>query len=335
MRAAVFHGAGRPLAIETFDDPQPAPTDVIIKVHRCGICGTDVHMTSGHGWDFPKGTVPGHEYAGEIVEVGAQVSSFRKGDLITALPSQGCGHCEACARGHYTLCHQAGGLMGGFGEYLRIPAYLAIRLPRTFSAADGALVEPFAVGLYGVRMAAIRPGDRVLVLGGGAVGLMAIYWARRLGAGRIVAASRSARRADLALTMGADAFVQTGENEKQEIVAALGRAPDVVFECAGAAGLLAQAIQHAGLYGHVVSMGFCTSPDPVIPAIAAYKGVRLSFAVGYTLRDFEYAADVMAADAVDHRKLITSVVSLDELPGTLEELRQPNLETKVQVSLLA
>ena len=80
-------------------------------------------MTSGSGWDFPVGTIPGHEYAGEIVEVGSQVSHFKTGDLITALPSQGCGRCEACARGHFTLCHHAGGLMGGFGEYLRIPSY--------------------------------------------------------------------------------------------------------------------------------------------------------------------------------------------------------------------
>jgi len=333
MRAAVFHGAGRPLAIESRDDPTPTPTDVIIKVHRCGICGTDLHMTAGHGWDFPAGTVPGHEYAGEIVEVGSQVSGFRKGDLITALPSQGCGRCEACARGHYTLCHHAGGLMGGFGEYLRIPAYVAIKLPRTFSVADGALVEPFAVGLYGARMAAIRPGDRVLVLGGGVVALTAIFWAKRLGAGRIVAMSRSARRADLALAMGADAFVQTGPEEKHEVAAALGRAPDIVFECAGAAGLLSQAVQHAGLYGHVVSMGFCTSPDAVVPAVAAYKGVRLSFPVGYTLRDFEHAADVMLAGHPDPKSMITSVVSLDELPTAFEALRQPNRETKVQVAL--
>ena len=210
---------------------------------------------------------------------------------------------------------------------------LAVKLPRTFSPADGALVEPFAVALYGVRIAAIRPGDRVLVLGSGSVGLTTIFWARRLGAGRIVAASRSARRADLALAMGADAFVQTGENEKSEVAAALGGAPSIVFECAGASGLVAQAVQHAGLYGHVVSMGFCTSPDALIPAIAAYKGVRLSFAVGYTLRDFEYSADVMLAGTADPKMLITSAVPFDELPATLEALRDPNAHTKVQVSL--
>src|SRR5262245_38081493 len=186
MRAAVFHGVGKPLAIETIADPTPGPNDVVIQVHRCGICGTDLHMTSGHGWDFPNGTIPGHEYAGEIVEVGSQVSGFKKGALVTALPSQGCGQCEACAHQHYTLCRNVGGLMGGYGEYLRVPTYVAVKLPQTFSLADGALVEPFAVSLYGVRMGQIRPGDRVLVLGGGPVALTTIFWAKRLGAGRVV-----------------------------------------------------------------------------------------------------------------------------------------------------
>jgi len=204
MKAAVYREAGKPLVLETLPDPVPGPGDVIIRVHRCGICGTDLHMTEGHQWQFSPGTVPGHEYSGEIVEIGANVTGFRAGDLITALPSTGCGHCEACHHGNLALCHNAPGVMA---EMMRIPASVAIKLPATLSAADGALIEPLAVGLYGVRMSGIQPGDRVLVMGAGAVALCTIYWARRLGAGRIVAMSRSARRQALALEMGADAFV--------------------------------------------------------------------------------------------------------------------------------
>jgi threonine dehydrogenase-like Zn-dependent dehydrogenase len=334
MKAAVFRGAGKPLAIEMLDDPKPGPTDVIIKVHRCGICGTDLHMTSGHGWDFPVGCVPGHEYAGEIVEVGSEVAGYKTGELITALPSQGCGRCEACAQGNLVLCHHAGGVMGGFGEYLRVPAAVAIKLPSTFSLADGALVEPFAVGLHGTRMAGMKPGDRVLVLGGGSVALTTIFWAKRLGAGRVVAASRSPRRAAMALEMGADAFIQTGENETEQVIEAFGGgSPEIVFECVGAAGILSRAIQYAAVYGHVLSLGFCTSPETLIPAVAGYKGIRLSFPVGYSLRDFRYAADTMLAGRADPRKLITSVISLNDLPAVLEALRGLNAETKVHVSL--
>jgi (R,R)-butanediol dehydrogenase/meso-butanediol dehydrogenase/diacetyl reductase len=333
MRAAVFRGAGQPLAIETLDEPRPGTRDVIIRVHRCGICGTDLHMTSGHGWSFEVGTVPGHEYAGEVVEVGSTVVGFKPGDRITALPSQGCGHCEACAQGNLALCHHAPGVMGGFGEYLRVPAEVAIRLPDTFSLADGALIEPFAVGLYAARMAAIQPANRVLVLGAGSVALTTIFWARRLGAGRIVAVSRSARRASLAVDMGADRFVQSGANEIPEVVEALGGSPDAVFECVGAPGVLARAIAHARVFGQVLSLGFCTAPDTLIPAVAGYKGIRLCFPVGYTLRDFEQAADTMLAGHADPKILITSVIPFEELPAVFESLRGPNTQTKVQVSL--
>ena len=333
MRAAIYPGAGKPLTIETVPDPKPGPDDVILKVHRCGICGTDLHMTSGHGWDFAPGTIPGHEYAGEIVEIGAKVTRFKKGDRIAALPSTGCGQCEACYRGNLPLCRNAPGVMGGYGEFIRVPASVAVRLPNTLSLADGALIEPLAVGLHGVRLAQIQPGARVLVLGAGSVALCTLFWARRLGAGRIVAASRSPGRADMALDIGADAFVRYGDNEVGEVKEALGGAPDIVFECVGSSGFLAKAIQHAAPFARVISLGFCTEPDPIVPAVGGMKGVSLHFVVGYSLRDFEYVADVMDAGHADPKMLISSVVTLDELPAAFERLRGPNGETKVHVAL--
>ena len=292
-----------------------------------------MHLTSGHRWDFPVGTVAGHEYSGEVVELGSKVTRYRKGDLITALPSTGCGHCEACYRGNLALCHHAPGVMGGFGEYIRVPTSVAIKLPGTLSLIDGALIEPLAVGLHGVRMSRIQPGDRVLVLGAGAVALCAIYWARRLGAGRIVAASRSQRRAAMVLDMGADAFVQYGDNEIGEVTEALGGAPNIVYECVGLPGLITKGIEHAAPFGQIVSLGFCTEPDALLPAMAGMKGVSLQFPVGYSLKDFQYVADVMDKGHADPKMLISSVVPLDELPTAFERLRGPNTDTKVQVSL--
>ena len=334
MKAAVFHGAGRPLKVETIDDPTPGSADVIVKVQRCGVCGTDLHLTAGHAWDFPTGMVLGHEYAGEVVEVGSEVSGLRKGDLITALPCQGCGACDACLQGNPVLCMTGSTpVMGGFAEYVRVPASLAVKLPSVFSAADGALVEPFAVGLYGARMAEIKPGDRVVVLGGGSVALTAIYWAKRLGAGRVVAVSRSQKRADMVLAIGADAFVQAGENEVAEVAEALGGPADIVFECVGVIGFLSQALSHVRTLGKVVSMGFCIDPDAIIPGLAGMKGARFLFPVGYALRDFQHAADVMHDGRFDPNILITSVVPLAGLPEAFEALRGPNSETKLQVSI--
>jgi (R,R)-butanediol dehydrogenase/meso-butanediol dehydrogenase/diacetyl reductase len=333
MKAAVFRGVGKPLVIESVPDPTPGPNDLVIKVHRCGICGTDLHMTSEHFFQIPSGTVIGHEYTGEVVALGKGVERFKIGDRVSGMAATGCGACEACFKGLGLLCTQRDGNMGGFGEYLRMPAGAAAKLPQTFSTADGALVEPLAIGLHGVRMADMPMGAKVLVLGAGSVGLAAIFWAKRLGAARVVAASRSLTRKPMALAMGADDFVRTGEGEVERVVEKLGGAPEIVFECAGAVGLLGQAINHVKLFGQVVSLGFCTSPDPVIPGIAAFKQVRISFPLAYTPGEFQYVADVMLAGTVDPKMMITSTVTLDELPATLELLRGPNTQTKVQVIL--
>lgn len=276
MRAAVFKGAGIPFVIEELPDPEPGEGEAVMRVGRCGICGTDLHMTSGHATDFPAGTVLGHEYA-------------------------------------------------------RITASGAVHLPQALSLADGALVEPLAVGLGGVRVADMRPGARVLVLGAGSVGLASIYWARRLGAGRIVAASPSARRREMAENMGADAFETLGEGAAERINAALGGPAEVIFECAGVVGVLQNAIELAGPNGMIVSLGFCLEPDPIMPAVATWKQVNLRFAFAYTLEDFQYCTDFLDRGHVEPRQMISRTVSLDALPDIFEGLRAGGQDTKVHV----
>jgi len=333
MKAAIYPGQGQPVVIENVLDPTPGPGEVVIKVHRCGICGTDLSMTKGEMWDYGANSRIGHEYAGEIVAVGAGVESLQLGGRIAVLPSGACGHCEGCKGGNHILCRNAKGAMHGFADYALVPENIAITLPETLSMADGALIEPLAVSLYGVRQSRIEPGNKVLVLGGGTVALYAIYWARRLGAGKIVAASRSDRRKDLCLEMGADAFVQFGDNEVGEVIEALGGSPDIVYECVGVEGMLSKAIMHAKLYGTVTSLGFCTHPDPVMPAMASYKCVTVQFLVGYTMREFLYIADQMDKGHTDPKAIITDKIPLLELPAMMEHLRGPNTETKVHVLL--
>ena len=331
MRAAVFKGVGVPLAIETLADPEPGPGEAVIKVGRCGICGSDIHMTSGHALDYPAGTILGHEYAGEVVALGVGVTNLKPGDRVTAMPATGCGQCVACLSGYPLGCRQMKGMLGGFGEYLRIAAASAVKLPASLSLADGALVEPLAVGLRGVRLAGMAAGARILVLGAGSVGLAVIHWARRLGAGRIVAASPSARRRELALAMGADGFETLGDGESQRISAGLGGAPDLVFECAGAVGLLQKSIDLVRPEGVIVSLGFCGRPDPITPAIATWKQVTIKFSFAYALSEFRHCADVLDRGQVEPRRMITETVSLDALPAMFEAIRAGAGQAKVQV----
>lgn len=331
MRAAVFKGAGQPLAVEERPDPEPRADEAVIRVHRCGICGTDLHMTSGHAMSYPAGSVIGHEFAGEVVAVGVGVERLRPGDRITAMPATGCGQCVSCLSGYPIACADMRGMVGGFAEYMRVAEASAVRLPSTLSMADGALVEPLAVALHGVGIAGMQPGARVLVLGAGSVGLATIYWARLLGAGRIVASSPSARRAEMALRIGADGFEPLGEGESERIQAALGGMPDVVFECAGAVGVLQKSVDLVRPGGTIVSLGFCTAPDPVLPSLATWKQVTIKFSFAYTLAEFEHCADMLDRGHVEPRAMITQTVSLDAFPETFEAQRSNSSQTKVQL----
>jgi threonine dehydrogenase-like Zn-dependent dehydrogenase len=333
MKAAIYPGEGKPVFIDELADPRPGPDDVIIKVARCGICGTDLSMTRGTMWDFGLNTQFGHEYAGEIIEIGSNVAGFAVGDRISVLPSVACGECPSCRTLENNVLCQAmpGTAMVGFAELAKVPTSVATKLPSVLSLADGALIEPLAISLYGTKLAQIRPGDRVLVLGGGTVALYAIYWARRLGAGKMAAMSRSDRRKDLCLEMGADAFIAYGDNEIGEVIEALGGSPDVVIEAVGAEGMLTKAVMHVAQFGKIVSLGFCTSPDPIIPGMASYKCASMQFAVGYSMKEFHYIADQMDKGHCDPKAIITRDIPLADLPRMMDLLREPNEETKVHV----
>ena len=332
MRAPVFKGVGLKLAIETLPDPVPGSGDLVVKIARCGVCGTDLHMTDGHAQTMPVGSVLGHEFAGEVMAVGADVSGFRTGDRVTAMPVVGCGRCAPCLAGDTAWCVSGLiGLAGGYGQYALTKAHAAMKLPAGLSMADGALVEPLAVGLHGVSLTQLEPGSRVLVLGTGAIGLAAMYWARRLGAGRIAAVSRSRRGERLSCQMGASCFLQSGDGLAEQLNAALGGPPDVVFECIGQPGMLSQAMMLVRPRGTVVILGNCMLPDTVYPSLAMFKQLRIQGSMVYSLKEFQTVADALDAGHVEPRAMITDTVNYADLPDAFESLRKPVQQCKVMV----
>jgi 2-desacetyl-2-hydroxyethyl bacteriochlorophyllide A dehydrogenase len=340
MRAAVFHGAGRPLVVETLDDPTPGELQVVVKVGRCGVCGTDLHMTEEHDGKtlMPVGAVPGHEFAGEVVALGAGVEDVKLGDHVAVMPFIGCGRCGPCLGGTPSRCRQSkgvgmGGVPGGYAEYALAGALSCVPLPKSVGMDAGGLVEPMAVSLHGVRMAALKPGDKVLVIGAGPIGLAAIYWAKRAGA-TVVATASSNRREELARTFGADGFVTPAPDLKlaRQVREALGGQPDVVFECVGLPGLIANSIDCVRYGGLVVVLGYCVTADTFMPAVAVAKEVRLQFAVLYDRREFEISAEVFETAGVDPRAMITDVVSLHAAPAAFEALRNRNHQCKVHIA---
>lgn len=332
MRCAVFEGVGTPLVIQDRPMPVPGPGQALIRVERCGICGSDIHMTSGTPFDVPCGTALGHEYAGDVVAVGPGEARFAIGDRVTALPMTSCGTCPACLADTPLHCAQMASMQGGYAEYVLIDQRLAMRLPQTLSYADGALAEPLASGLRGVAKLDNLAGARVAVIGAGAIGAAAMFWARQLGAGRIVGTARSMRGEELALTVGADAFVAGGEGVAARVADALGGAPDIVIEGAGAVGTLQQAIDLSRVGTTILSLGGCIKPDSIMPLLAMVKEVRIQFSVAYGARDFRQALDTLDSGAIAPRAMIGDTIALDALPERFEAMRAGSHAAKVMVA---
>jgi (R,R)-butanediol dehydrogenase/meso-butanediol dehydrogenase/diacetyl reductase len=333
MRAAVFKGVGKPLAVEQRPDPTPGEGEVVIKVCRCGICGTDVSMSDGSGQTFEVNSIIGHEFAGEVVAVGKGVETLRIGDPVAAMPFVGCGKCATCLAGRPNFCAQFRGMPGAFAEYTTTAERVAVKLPKTLSLADGALVEPLAVSLHGVALAGIKPGDKVLVIGAGPIGLGATFWAKELGAGAIAVTASSRQREALAMQMGADAFVLPDNPDEmpQAAMAALGGMPDIVIEAVGKPDLIARAVNCVRPAGTVMVLGFCSRPDSFIPAIAVWKEVRLLFGMTYSLGEFEHVARVLDRGAVETRAMVTDQIGLGALPDALEAMRHRTHQCKILV----
>jgi (R,R)-butanediol dehydrogenase / meso-butanediol dehydrogenase / diacetyl reductase len=331
MRAAVFKQLRSPLVVETIPDPIPGDNDVVVEVCRCGICGSDLHLTEDPVFGVPSGAVLGHEYSGRVMELGRKVDSVKVGDHVAVFPVHGCGHCATCKAGVPAWCKEFRVDGGGYGQYSLTQPRQLIKLPKTLALADGALVEPMAVSLHGVALAKPQPGARVLIIGAGPIGLAAAYWSRHMGASRIAVTASSNRRAELALHMGATHFIDPDKASSEAVNAALGGPPDIVYEAVGKVGLIQKCIEYVKPRGTVIVLGLCTPQDHFMPFQLVMKEVTLQASAFYEVREFELAADVLDKDPETPRAMVTDIVDLTNMPAMFEALRQRSSQCKVLV----
>lgn len=331
MKAAVFQDFGRPLQIDEVADPRPAADQLLIRVARCGICGSDLHMTQEPALGARPGTVLGHEFAGEVVELGPAAQGFKVGDRVAVAPVRGCGQCVSCRSGEPAWCESMLLQGGGYAQLAVAADRQCLKLPGLASVEDGALVEPLAVALRGVALSGLAAGDRVLVLGAGPIGLAVAFWARRLGATRVGVVDITPLQADRALKVGATHFVQGGEDHVARVNAALGGMPEIVFECVGKPGILAQALEHVRPRGSIVLLGLCTTEDSFVPFRAVSKEVKFITSAFYSMREYAKSLDALDGGHAEARDLITDTVPLSALPGVFESLRQRTSQCKVLV----
>src|SRR5713226_1227355 len=269
MKAAVFKKKDEMAVIEV-PNPVAGQGQVVLKVHNCGICGSDLHAVQ-YGIGMPPDTVMGHEFCGEIHELGAGVQGYRLGDRVTSLPYIACGVCEPCMRDDAMHCSKIrslglGQLPGAYAEYVLCGAASLLKLPANVSSRAGALVEPLSVGLHGVNRSDLKPGMGCVVMGAGPIGLSTLIWAKARGAGAVVVSELAPGRAELAMKLGASAVVNpTLESPADKVRSITGRAPKIVFECIGVKATLGAAIAMVANHGHVVVLGVCMEPDHIVP----------------------------------------------------------------------
>lgn len=337
MRAAIFQEIGKPLSIAQAPDPVPGEGELVLKVSHCGICGSDLHGTEAGVWSVPPGSIMGHEFSGEIAAIGRNMDgNWKIGQKVTALPFVSCGACVPCVRGNGHLCEKMrtiglGQMSGAYAEYVTVGARDTIVLPDSVSLAEGALIEPLAVGYHAVEMSGMRPGANVLIIGAGPVGLAVTLFARFTGARNIIVSERSDSRAAMAARFGATQHVRTGEDPITQFRKYTGAAPDIIFECVGAPGMIADCMKMAPRGGKILVAGVCSKPDTILPLMGIMKEVTLQFVLAYRKQDFEMIAGWMAAGRIDALAMITDKVGFADFPQAFEALRTPTHQCKVML----
>ncbi|WP_369137765.1 zinc-dependent alcohol dehydrogenase [Modestobacter versicolor] len=323
MRAVVCVAGGTELA--ELPDPRPAPDGVVVEVAACGLCGSDVHAVErGH---TTEGQVLGHEFGGTVVEVGRDVDGWRVGQPVAVDPLGSCGSCRECRRGMPFRCAALPNLginaPGGYAEYAAVPAAQLVALPDGVPAEWGAHAEPLAVATRAAALAGVGPGDAVLVLGVGTIGLNAVIALKAAGVDLVVGAGRSVTRRRAAALAGADVVIDTREVSLAEHVAATGRAFDAVLECSASPGTVTEAMAVLASGGTCVEVALSgeAAAVPLGPLVGA--GLTLTGSCAFARADFTAAVAHVATGDPRVTGLISERVSLADVPAALVRLRTP------------
>jgi L-iditol 2-dehydrogenase len=325
MHALVYTA---PLTLELRDvpEPEPGPGQVLVRVMATTICATDFKIFAGQfpGTRFPH--IPGHEFAGQVVEAGPGAGDFRPGERVGVEVHVGCGQCPRCLEGLYQLClnygrsdkghaHIGFTVAGGLAEYAAVSVKVLHKLPEQLSWDQGAFCDNIGIALYAIERGHLRAGESVVVIGAGAFGALAVQVARALGAARAVLLGTRTERMQRIRHLADAVVVGRGEAAVDDARAALGgHGADLVVEFAGTSEAARQAIQLARRGGRVVLAG-ATGPGRELSGVDLSSIVRGHLDIYGSLANprgiSRRGLQLIASGAVDVRPLITHCFALD------------------------
>lgn len=321
MLAAVYHSPND-LRLEQVPVPPIGPDEVLVKIHSASICGTDLRILHGQHRKYPAGTVriPGHEATGRLAEIGCEVTGLTPGQLVFLAPNMGCGHCRECVTGNNNRCadYQAIGVTmdGAFTAFVRFPAAgirqgNIILLSDNIDPAAAALIEPFACVLRGQNAVSIRPGDIVLILGAGPIGIMHLKLARLRGASRVIVSEPNPDRLIVAMRMGADKGVDPARQDLTAIIASEtgGRGADVILVAAPSSQAQQAALQLASIGGRINFFGGLPKDQSTVlldTNLIHYRELVVTGTTACSTADCWQAAEIVNSRRVDLSDLISA-----------------------------
>lgn len=324
MKAAFYTGhdqieMGRCIPVE------PGPGQVQIRVSHCGICGTDLHIF--HGALDHRVTPPailGHEMSGTIEALGRDVEDWSVGDPVTVMPLDPCGNCLACKAGHGHICEKLNFLgidsPGAFQSYWTVPARTLLRLPPKLPLVRGALVEPLAVAFHSVRLGEIQPGENVVVIGGGPIGMVVALVAKAAGANVLVSEVNPFR-----LGLADELDLETVNPNSADPVELMnertrGAGADAVFEASGSSAGAEIMTQLPRARGRIIVVGVFAQRPQVDLSRFVWRELRVCGARAYEYEDFEKAIELAASETMRLDRLVTEITSLDSLEEGLQKM---------------
>lgn len=332
MKAFVIQEPGRVEMIET-EKPVPSPDEAVIKVAYAGVCATDLAILSGDMSLVRNGSIRypvrfGHEWSGVIESVGADVTDFKPGDRVISESGVTCGKCEFCREKQWSKCQNTWSLGtincwdGSFAEYMHMPVRHLHKIPDSISLQEAALVEPGCIALAGVTECNVEPGKNVLIIGTGAIGMIAVALSKYYGADQVVLSGRSDEKLEIGKKMGADVVLNV---TKESLAEYMSRQPDgfgfdVVIETSGNIDTIPECLKVAKYCGQVGLIGFYekTVPDFEIDDIVmnslSVKGIMGRFGMPKTM------LSILQTGKIDLKPLITHQIPFEETADAMQDI---------------
>lgn len=313
-------------------EPQVGPDDVLVRIQACGICGSDVQGYTGQTGRRIPPIIMGHEAAGIVEAVGANVKQFKPGDRVCFDSTVYCNTCEACRNGQVNHCVQRQVLgvsvpafrrHGAMAELTAVPSWIVSRMPDTMTFLEASLLEPVSIGVHAVNRAAVKSSDTVVIIGAGPIGLFILQAVRLRGAKWIIVSDLNDARLHTAMSLGADVTVNPGREDLDEIVRDItdGRGADVVLEAVGFGKTVQQAIQVARVGGRVTLVGNLEKQVGLDLQDVVSKELTLTGSYASS-GEYRECIDLVASGLIDVKRIVSDVMPLSKGQEAFDRLFQ-------------